>query len=61
MKTTTLKCCQLWQTRDQQARRWGATTIITNPVKFVLHMKGGDSREGNNTLMSNINCQGIEN
>jgi hypothetical protein len=29
-------------------------------MKSMLHMKGGDIREGNGTFMSNTNCQGID-
>ena len=29
--------------------------------KSMLHMKGGGSREGSSTFMSNTNCQEVEN
>ena len=32
---------------------------VNESVKIT--MKGGDNREGNNTFMSNTNCQEIEN
>ena len=34
---------------------------ISEDMKSILHKKGGDSREGSNTFISNIDCQGIEN
>ena len=34
---------------------------VSKDMKFMLHKKGDGSREGNNTFMSNTNCQGIEN
>jgi hypothetical protein len=34
---------------------------VVSPMKFMLHKKGGGSREGSGTLMSNTNYQEIEN
>ena len=34
---------------------------FASPVKSLLHKKGGGSREGNDTFISNTNCQEIEN
>ena len=34
---------------------------VSKDMKFMLHMKGGGSKQGNGTFMSNTNCQGIEN
>ena len=47
--------------RNQRAGRWDAIPKITSPMKSMLQMKGGGSREGSGTFMSNTNCQGIEN
>ena len=48
--------------RDQQAGWHGAIPNITSLVKSILHvMMGGGSREGSGTIMSNTNCQSIEN
>ena len=55
------KCHQLWHTRDQRARKWGAIPKIASPMKSMLHIKGGGSRVGSDTFMSNTNCQEIEN
>ena len=52
---------QEYQTRDHRARRRGAIPKIASLVTSMLHKKGGGTREGGNTLMSNSNCQGIEN
>ena len=34
---------------------------IPNPMNSMLHKKGGGSRKGSGTFMSNTNCQGIKN
>ena len=47
--------------RNQRERWWGGIPKITSPMKSMLHKKGGGSKEGRGTLMSNTNCQGIEN
>ena len=47
--------------RDQQAGKWGSIPKITSPMISMLHIKGGGSRVGSDTFISNTNCQGIEN
>ena len=34
---------------------------VSKDMKSMFHKKGGGSREGSDTFMSNTNCQGIEN
>jgi hypothetical protein len=34
---------------------------VSKDMKFMIHRKGGDNREGRGLFMSNTNCQGIEN
>jgi hypothetical protein len=52
---------QWYKERDHRVGRWGANPKIASLVNSMLHVKGGGSREGNDTFMSNTNCQGIEN
>ena len=33
---------------------------VSKDMKFILHKKGVDNREGSGTFMSNTKCQGIE-
>jgi hypothetical protein len=33
---------------------------VSKDMKSMIHMKGGDSKEGSGTFMSNINRQRIE-
>ena len=47
--------------RDQRARRWGANPKIASPMTSMLHKKGGGSREGIGTFMSNANHQETKN
>ena len=46
--------------RDRRAGRWGVNPNIASPMTTMLHKKGGGSKEGNGTFMSNTDCQGIE-
>ena len=34
---------------------------VSKDMKSMLHRKGGGSREGSGTFLSNTICQGIEN
>ena len=36
-------------------------SVSKNMKEEKIYNKGGGSREGSNTFMSNTNCQGIEN
>jgi hypothetical protein len=43
------------------SRKWGTIPKSASPMKSMLHKKGGGSREDSDTILSNANCQGIEN